>query len=43
MANDSPGRVSRTRGTAVIEVALMAPWIFFLFAGALDMGSSLIP
>ena len=32
------GRVSRTRGTAVIEVALMAPWIFFLFAGALDMG-----
>lgn len=26
------------RGHAVVEVVLMAPWIFFLFAGALDMG-----
>ena len=26
------------RGHAVLEVALMAPWIFFLFAGAVDMG-----
>ena len=32
------GRVSRTRGTAVIEVTLMSPWIFFLLAGTLDMG-----
>jgi Flp pilus assembly protein TadG len=29
----------RTRGgNAVIEVALMAPWIFFLFVGVLDFG-----
>ena len=27
-----------TKGHAVIEVALLAPFIFFLFAGALDMG-----
>jgi Flp pilus assembly protein TadG len=26
------------RGNAVIEVALMAPWIFFLFVGVLDFG-----
>jgi Flp pilus assembly protein TadG len=26
------------RGHAVVEVALMAPWIFLLFAGALDYG-----
>ncbi len=26
------------RGHAVVEVAFMAPWIFFLFAGAFDMG-----
>jgi Flp pilus assembly protein TadG len=26
------------RGNAVIEVALMAPWIFFLFVGVFDMG-----
>jgi Flp pilus assembly protein TadG len=26
------------KGHAVIEVALIAPFIFFLFAGALDMG-----
>jgi hypothetical protein len=29
---------SRERGHAVIEVSLMAPWIFFLFVGALDFG-----
>jgi Flp pilus assembly protein TadG len=29
---------SSRKGHAVIEVALLAPWIFFLFAGALDMG-----
>jgi Flp pilus assembly protein TadG len=27
-----------TRGHAVIEVSLMAPWIFFLFVGTLDFG-----
>jgi Flp pilus assembly protein TadG len=26
------------RGQAVIEVALMAPWIFFLFVGIVDFG-----
>jgi Flp pilus assembly protein TadG len=33
----NPNRKSR-RGNAVIEVALMAPWIFFLFVGVLDLG-----
>jgi len=26
------------RGNAVIEVALLAPWIFFLFLGVIDVG-----
>ena len=26
------------RGHAVIEIALVAPWIFFLFIGAVDLG-----
>jgi Flp pilus assembly protein TadG len=26
------------KGTAVVEAALMAPWIFFLFVGVLDFG-----
>ena len=26
------------RGNAVIEVALLAPWMFFLFVGVLDLG-----
>jgi Flp pilus assembly protein TadG len=26
------------RGHAVIEVALLAPWIFFMFIGAVDLG-----
>ena len=26
------------KGNAIIEVALMAPWIFFLFVGVLDFG-----
>lgn len=38
--NRSP--LTRTRGRnsghAVVEVALMAPWIFFLFVGVLDFG-----
>jgi Flp pilus assembly protein TadG len=35
-----PGLLGRrsNRGQAVIEVALLAPWIFFLFIGTLDMG-----
>ena len=28
----------REHGHAVIEIALMAPWIFFLFMGTLDFG-----
>jgi len=31
-------RVRRRRGNAVIEVTLLAPWIFFLFVGTFDMG-----
>src|SRR5438128_767679 len=31
-------RRRRQDGHAVIEIALLAPWIFFLFAGTLDMG-----
>lgn len=31
-------RNPRNRGHAVIEVALLSPWIFFLFVGTLDMG-----
>ena len=34
----SAGRCARQKGHAVLEVALLAPWIFLLFAGALDMG-----
>lgn len=33
----SNGR-DRERGQAVVEVTLLAPWIFFLFIGALDLG-----
>jgi Flp pilus assembly protein TadG len=28
----------RRRGQAIIEVALMAPWIYFVFIGVFDMG-----
>ena len=31
-------RRSRMRGHAALELALLSPWIFFLFAGTLDMG-----
>jgi Flp pilus assembly protein TadG len=31
-------RNRRRSGHAVIEVALLAPWIFFLFIGAVDLG-----
>lgn len=33
----APGKVSRA-GHAVIETALMLPWIFFLFVGVFDFG-----
>ncbi|MCE5307144.1 MAG: pilus assembly protein [Acidobacteriales bacterium] len=28
----------RRRGSAVVEVTLLAPWVFFLFIGVLDFG-----
>src|SRR5437588_8527311 len=31
-------RRNSERGGAMLELALLAPWIFFLFAGALDCG-----
>lgn len=31
-------RAERSRGTAVVEVALLAPWIFFLFIGVMNFG-----
>jgi Flp pilus assembly protein TadG len=31
-------RTDGCRGHAIVELSLMAPWIFFLFVGALDMG-----
>jgi Flp pilus assembly protein TadG len=31
-------RSHRRRGTAMLELALIGPWIFFLFIGALDWG-----
>ncbi|HUJ20925.1 MAG TPA: TadE family protein [Bryobacteraceae bacterium] len=33
-----PRNHSRRRGHAIVEVSLMAPWIFFLCVGALDFG-----
>jgi Flp pilus assembly protein TadG len=29
---------SRQRGQSVVEAAIIAPWVFFLFVGALDFG-----
>src|SRR5690348_14828389 len=29
---------SRLRGSALVEITLLAPWILFLFVGAFDMG-----
>ena len=31
-------RTARQRGHAALELALLSPWIFFLFVGTLDMG-----
>ena len=33
-----PGHQRSRSGHAVIEVALLSPWIFFLFMGTLDIG-----
>ncbi len=32
------GRTKRRRGNSLVEVTLLAPWIFFLFVGVLDFG-----
>jgi Flp pilus assembly protein TadG len=32
------GLLARTRGSAMVEIALMVPFIFFLFVGVLDFG-----
>jgi Flp pilus assembly protein TadG len=32
------GAVRRQRGGAMMEMALLMPWVFFLFIGALDWG-----
>jgi Flp pilus assembly protein TadG len=34
----APTRDIRRRGHAVLEVALLSPWLFFLFVGAVDIG-----
>jgi len=31
-------RAHRTKGHAVLEAALLTPWLIFLFVGAFDMG-----
>lgn len=33
-----PSRRRGTRGQAMVEVALLSPWIFFLFIGVMDTG-----
>lgn len=39
MTGRSRGGITQARGGhAVVEIALMAPWIFFLFIGVLDFG-----
>lgn len=35
---EKPGRRKRSRGGAMLEIALMGPWVFLLFIGALDWG-----
>lgn len=32
------GRRKRSKGTAMLELALLSPWVFLLFIGALDWG-----
>jgi len=38
MLQTSLKRKRREQGGAIVEVALMAPWIFFLFVGVFDFG-----
>jgi Flp pilus assembly protein TadG len=38
MMTTSIKRKRREGGHAVVEIALLAPWIFFLFVGVFDMG-----
>ena len=38
MARASRWLPRATRGSAVLELSFLAPWIFFLFVGAFDMG-----
>ena len=35
---NSTKRKRRERGGALVEIALLSPWIFFLFVGVLDVG-----
>lgn len=32
------GKTKRRAGSALVEVTLLAPWVFFLFIGVLDFG-----
>ena len=38
MANRETRRKRGARGNAVVELSLLAPWIFFLFVGVMDFG-----
>ncbi len=38
MMKISTNRKKKQRGSSIVEVALLAPWIFFLFVGVFDMG-----
>ena len=38
MNKTSIKRKRRQRGGAIVEIALLSPWIFFLFVGIFDMG-----
>jgi uncharacterized iron-regulated membrane protein len=38
MKNRNSGQKDQEKGHAVLEIAMLAPWIFFLFVGVLDFG-----
>ena len=38
MKQTSTKHKQRERGGSIVEVALLAPWIFFLFVGIFDLG-----
>ena len=38
MMTTSIKRKRREAGNSIVEVALLAPWIFFLFVGIFDLG-----